>query len=90
MANVDETLRRYEAALEQIARRVEEQIALEEHQRRVGLPTASINFGRLDTYNKIFYVAGEALGRGSSSDAFMTAGKSPLQMGSASGNLPGS
>ena len=58
-----ERLRRYEAALEEIADRVEDQLALEEHQQCAGLPEPSIAFGRADAYRKIVHVAGAALGK---------------------------
>jgi hypothetical protein len=60
---IQERLNRCEAALKKIADSVEDQLALEGHQQRVGLPLASVDLGRLDAYRKIVWVAGEALGR---------------------------
>jgi len=56
-------LERYEAALEEIAEKVQEQRALEAHQLSKGYSFGNIEFGRSDTYRKIAPIALEALGR---------------------------
>jgi len=54
-------LEQYKAAFNLIADQVQQQIALEEHQREKAFPFASIEFGRADVYQKIALITMKTL-----------------------------
>jgi hypothetical protein len=56
-------LEQYKTAFHLIADQVQQQIALEEHQRKKGLPFDSIEFGRADVYQKIALITMKTLGQ---------------------------